>query len=300
MTSRPPSSDGIEPGNANYLREPGQPALHDRLTAGDRLAQVDLQIVMGELSQFSPGVVADFGCGTGRTFWPLARAGWQVLGIDLSRPMLEAAKQRWEGGKLNSTAGSIDLTRPWLVQASLAGLNCIADQSLDAGICLFSTLGMLRGRKARGEFLRAARRTIRPGGPLIVHAHNVWHQRRFPGGWRWLARSALSSLVGRTEFGDRWANTAGVRGLFIHSFRFRGLSEELRESGWDVVRVWQHFTPESKGNAGGSESILQIQAPVIPELIGHGSKWNAVGWTVACMQVALRDDNQAGTTDSQS
>jgi len=36
----------------------------------------------------------DIGCGAGRNTVPLAGLGWNVIGIDLSRPMLEAALQR--------------------------------------------------------------------------------------------------------------------------------------------------------------------------------------------------------------
>ena len=36
----------------------------------------------------------DLGCGAGRNAIPLARLGWDVVGVDLSRPMLLAAAQR--------------------------------------------------------------------------------------------------------------------------------------------------------------------------------------------------------------
>ncbi|MEQ1911900.1 MAG: class I SAM-dependent methyltransferase, partial [Vicinamibacterales bacterium] len=36
----------------------------------------------------------DIGCGAGRNAIPLARMGWNVLGTDLSRPMLVAARDR--------------------------------------------------------------------------------------------------------------------------------------------------------------------------------------------------------------
>ena len=39
-------------------------------------------------------IALDIGCGAGRNAVPLARAGWAVLGCDLSRPMLAAAVAR--------------------------------------------------------------------------------------------------------------------------------------------------------------------------------------------------------------
>ena len=40
------------------------------------------------------GALLDIGCGAGRNALPLARAGWEVIGTDLSLPMLEAAATR--------------------------------------------------------------------------------------------------------------------------------------------------------------------------------------------------------------
>ena len=42
----------------------------------------------------------DIGCGAGRNAVPLARSGWEVLGIDQSWPMLQAANERRSAGKL--------------------------------------------------------------------------------------------------------------------------------------------------------------------------------------------------------
>lgn len=36
----------------------------------------------------------DVGCGAGRNLVPLAREGWTVVGVDLSRPMIDAAAER--------------------------------------------------------------------------------------------------------------------------------------------------------------------------------------------------------------
>jgi SAM-dependent methyltransferase len=44
--------------------------------------------------------VADIGCGAGRNAVPLAEAGCDVVGIDRSRPMLEAAAARHANGRL--------------------------------------------------------------------------------------------------------------------------------------------------------------------------------------------------------
>jgi SAM-dependent methyltransferase len=50
----------------------------------------------------------DLGCGAGRNAIPLARAGWHVLGTDLSWPMLRAAIDRTTAERLS---GRVDVVR---------------------------------------------------------------------------------------------------------------------------------------------------------------------------------------------
>ena len=47
-----------------------------------------------ELRRIGSGCVLDIGCGAGRNAVPLARLGWNVVGTDLSWPMLTAAAAR--------------------------------------------------------------------------------------------------------------------------------------------------------------------------------------------------------------
>jgi SAM-dependent methyltransferase len=43
----------------------------------------------------------DVGCGAGRNLVPLAREGWTIVGVDLSRPMIEAAAERVAAERLS-------------------------------------------------------------------------------------------------------------------------------------------------------------------------------------------------------
>src|SRR3954467_3596295 len=66
--------------------------------------------------------VLDIGCGAGRNAVPLARMGWNVLGTDLSSPMLVAARDRVLGGD--------DGGRLWLALAPMDYLP-VATHSID-------------------------------------------------------------------------------------------------------------------------------------------------------------------------
>ena len=52
--------------------------------------------------------VLDIGCGAGRNAVPLASGGFDVIGIDMSRPMLAAAAKRDAAGRLRVIEGAMD------------------------------------------------------------------------------------------------------------------------------------------------------------------------------------------------
>jgi SAM-dependent methyltransferase len=57
-----------------------------------------IRFAQDELRRQGGGRALDLGCGAGRNAVPLALQGWDVVGIDLSQPMLEAAAKRADEG----------------------------------------------------------------------------------------------------------------------------------------------------------------------------------------------------------
>jgi SAM-dependent methyltransferase len=53
-----------------------------------------VRVAADELRRRDRGRALDIGCGAGRNAVPLARAGWEVVGLDLSWPMLAAVSAR--------------------------------------------------------------------------------------------------------------------------------------------------------------------------------------------------------------
>src|SRR5262249_39585205 len=123
----------------------------------------------------TPGRLVDLGSGAGRHSLRFACRGFSVVAIDLSRPMLQAVARKAE------EAGVSVLT----VEANLCRLECLADETFDYALSMFSTLGMIRGRPARLKALREAFRILRRGGRLALHVHNLWLNLRNPQGRRW-------------------------------------------------------------------------------------------------------------------
>lgn len=237
MTQRRPiSHPGIDPGTWNYIQEPGIAEQYDDQLKSDRLAQAD-QAILEQLIQNWPAelrrTAADFGCGTGRTTLQLAQAGFDVIAIDLSAAMLQKLRK-----KLDRLAPR-ERNRVGIVQANLLDLNCLTTASLGLAVCLYSTLGMLRGRANRKSFLERVRESLADSGQLVIHAHNLFWQLNFPGGFTFLVRNWIQACWSRrVEFGDRFADQIVIRQLPIHSFTRRTIQTELRAAGFQVQSVF--------------------------------------------------------------
>ena len=100
----------------------------------------------------------DLGCGAGRNAIPLARMGWDVLGLDLSWPMLAAAAAR---------AG--DQTLAGRVRLCLAPMHDLPVRSRSVDLVIAH--GIWNLARAAAEFRRAVReaaRVCRPDAALFV------------------------------------------------------------------------------------------------------------------------------------
>lgn len=111
-----------------------------------------------ELRRAGRGRALDLGCGAGRNTLPLARAGWDVLGLDLSWPMIAAAAGRAASERLESRA-----------HVALAPMDAlpVRDDSFD----LVIAHGIWNLARSAAEFRRAVReaaRAARPGAALFV------------------------------------------------------------------------------------------------------------------------------------
>jgi SAM-dependent methyltransferase len=111
------------------------------------------------LAGVSPGArILDAPCGFGRHAIPLAEAGFDVVGLDFSEPLLAEARSRLgQGG-------------PELVRGDLRALPFEA-ASFDAVLCLYNSLGY-DGEEGDLQTLRELRRVLRTGGRLVLEAYH--------------------------------------------------------------------------------------------------------------------------------
>ncbi|MGF1508863.1 MAG: class I SAM-dependent methyltransferase [Myxococcota bacterium] len=152
-----------------------------------------------EWAQALGGSILDVACGTGRLSVPIAKAGLEVVGLDLSQPMLEAAEAKRLAHRLQSRLRFVhgDMRRFDLGQrfrGILVGLNglmhCLSDQELLETLrCLRAHLHCTSddaaGRLALDVFHGGAEWTcVRPSDPqqlIDPDGHRWWVCER-----RWL------------------------------------------------------------------------------------------------------------------
>lgn len=221
---------GVGAGTWDYVAEPSIATEYDTFHGDHPLMALDQSLLKERVLKAYPAersLVADFGCGTARIARALEPLGYRTLNVDLSGHMLRTAAAAVKHPEL---AG--------FVQSNLVELDWLADGAVDVAVCLFSSIGMIRGRDNRVAFLKHVRRTLKAHGTLLVHVHNRGRSWFDPQGPWWLMSTRLKSLPSnRWEYGDRVYVYRGLPRMFLHIYSQAELRADLRAAGFEQADI---------------------------------------------------------------
>jgi SAM-dependent methyltransferase len=113
------------------------------------------EALVKELGITSGLEVLDLGCGDGTTALPEARLGAQVLGVDIARNLVEAAKKRAESEGLGNIA---------FQEGDATNLEGLDDDSFDLAVSIFGAMFAPKPMDVAREMVRVTK----PGGRVVM------------------------------------------------------------------------------------------------------------------------------------
>ncbi|MGH2559566.1 MAG: SAM-dependent methyltransferase [Thermomicrobiales bacterium] len=149
-------------GPTTFLEDPYKhlPALYDLEHAAFK---DDVELYAGFVEATGDPVL-DLGCGTGRLLLPIARAGFRVTGLDLSRSMLDRARE------LVQMEGLDD--RVTLVQGRMADAKGAPGGPFGVAIMSLNGFLHLTTIEEQRATLRAIKQSLDPRGQLLIDILN--------------------------------------------------------------------------------------------------------------------------------
>ena len=199
-----------------------------------------------------PSRILDLGCGGGREAIPLARRGYDVLGLDLSSRFVQIAR--------NNARGLED--RAHFEVGDIARMNVPA-ASFDAALMLAQLIGHIPGRANRVATLESVRRALRPDGILIVSTKD--RGARFPSRALFAVLNPLIRLTGLfgLEPNDLFVVFSGSRLDLRNSIRHRVIfhwhdSQSFAAEARDAGFVVEHTESAVGTGESGDDQLTSV------------------------------------------
>ncbi len=171
--------------------------------------------------------VLDIGCGTGRLWAALKDKQVDYLGVDSSIEEIKIAKRDYPEGNFQ-IADALNLP--------------LADNSFDK-VYSIAVLHHLPSKEYRLQFLREAKRVLKPAGKLTLR---VWDIFKDSQNRRRLLKYSLLKLIGKSELDFKdlfipWKDSSGkvLVERYLHSFTKKELKDLAERAGFRIEKCWQ-------------------------------------------------------------
>lgn len=187
---------------------------------------------IGVLAEEAGDPILELGCGTGRVLMPLALAGHQITGVDVSPALLDIARRKVAEQSLQQ---QVDL-----ICADLLTLQLLRRDYAFA-YCTSNTLMHFTTQADQLSVLRTAFHHLRPGGQLLIDLFNPDVQR-------------LTAINGIMELADRWEDEGAGQEIIKWSVRTVDWAEQLQET----VFIYESIHPSGQSTRTACPFMLRF------------------------------------------
>ena len=169
-------------------------------------------------------IVADIGCGNGRHLIPCAKHCKKVIGIDLSKELLDIVKEKLDFEKIKNVT---------LFHADATNIP-VGDESVDA-VLYIAALHNIKGRNNRIKSLKEIKRILKKNGVAQISVWSRWqdkYRKQFFN--KWFAQT------GELEFGDiniYWRQHGLDIPRFYHLYSKKEFQKDLKEAGFKIAEI---------------------------------------------------------------
>jgi len=175
--------------------------------------------------------ILDSGCANGRLFEVLKRKDVDYFGVDISEKLIEIAKKNYSNGNFQ-VADALKLPFP---------------ANFFDKVYSISVLHNIPSREFQLQYLKEAKRVLKPEGLLILRVWDFWRRKAFP---RMFLKYTFLKLIGRhlpasqLDFFDVFVFWKDPRGNIIieryfHCFRKNELENLAKEAGFKIKKIWR-------------------------------------------------------------
>ena len=170
--------------------------------------------------------ILDLGCGNGRFFELLKDKDVNYIGVDFSEKLIEIAKEKYPKVKFQ-VADALDLPFP----------NNYFDR-----IYSIAVLHHIPSREFRLQFLKEARRVLKPNGLLIL---TVWKPKSKKN-WSLFLKYTTLKLIGKLERRDVFQSWGKKMERYFHLFSEEELVDLAKEVKFKIIK--EGIVTNERGN----------------------------------------------------
>lgn len=171
--------------------------------------------------------ILDSGCASGRFFGVLKSKKVHYFGVDLSDKLIDIAKDKYPEADFR-VADALNLPFP--------------DDFFDK-VYSISVLHNIPSKELQLQYLKEAKRALKPGGTLILRVWDFWKRKE---GWRLFLKYSLLKFFNKSklDFFDvfvPWKDDKGkiITQRYFHCFTEKRIITLIKEANFKIKKVWR-------------------------------------------------------------